>query len=184
MPDESATWQVSQSAHPVALLFFLVFKAAALLTYLFGLLFTNNFVLIFVIVILLLAADFWTTKNVSGRLLVGLRWWNETNSNGESIWVFESADPTRLINATDSRFFWWGMYLLPVLWVAFGIISIIKLHFIWLTLVVIAITLNIANTLAFSRCDKFSRANSMLDQGMGSSLTGSIGRRLLSRFWR
>ncbi len=27
--------------------------------------------------VLLLAFDFWTVKNVSGRLLVGLRWWNE-----------------------------------------------------------------------------------------------------------
>lgn len=25
----------------------------------------------------LLAFDFWTVKNVSGRLLVGLRWWNK-----------------------------------------------------------------------------------------------------------
>eukprot|EP01050_Picozoa_sp_SAG11_P010429 SAG11_NODE_1041_length_6056_cov_5.902468_6_plen_102_part_00 len=30
-----------------------------------------------VLCILLLAMDFWTVKNVSGRLLVGLRWWNE-----------------------------------------------------------------------------------------------------------
>jgi hypothetical protein len=28
-------------------------------------------------VTLLLAFDFWTVKNVTGRLLVGLRWWNE-----------------------------------------------------------------------------------------------------------
>ena len=51
-----------------------------------------NSVLLFVIIVLLLAFDFWTVKNVSGRLLCGLRWWNETGPDGESVWVFESAD--------------------------------------------------------------------------------------------
>lgn len=50
--------------------------------------------LIFIIVILLLAADFYYCKNIAGRRLVGLRWWNETSTDntGESIWVFESPD--------------------------------------------------------------------------------------------
>lgn len=49
-------------------------------------------VMIFILVVLLLAADFWNVKNVSGRLLVGLRWWNESSADGSSIWVFETAD--------------------------------------------------------------------------------------------
>lgn len=53
---------------------------------------SNNSVLVFIIVALLLAADFWNVKNISGRLLVGLRWWNETTEDGQSVWVFESAD--------------------------------------------------------------------------------------------
>ncbi len=48
--------------------------------------------MVFIIVVLLLAGDFWDTKNVAGRLMVGLRWWNETSQTGESIWVFETAD--------------------------------------------------------------------------------------------
>ena len=31
----------------------------------------------FIIVVVLSAFDFWTVKNVTGRLLVGLRWWND-----------------------------------------------------------------------------------------------------------
>ena len=42
--------------------------------------------------VLLAALDFWVVKNVSGRILVGLRWWNEINDLGESIWKFESLD--------------------------------------------------------------------------------------------
>lgn len=52
----------------------------------------NNSVLVFMIVIFLLAFDFWTVKNISGRLLVGLRWWNETSADGKTTWIFESKD--------------------------------------------------------------------------------------------
>lgn len=31
-------------------------------------------------------------KNVSGRTLVGLRFWNQVDEDGESYWVFESRD--------------------------------------------------------------------------------------------
>ena len=31
-------------------------------------------------------------KNVSGRFLVGLRWWHEVNEDGSSQWKFESLD--------------------------------------------------------------------------------------------
>lgn len=41
-------------------------------------------------VILLLSADFWTVKNITGRLLVGLRWWNYVDDDGKSHWVFEA----------------------------------------------------------------------------------------------
>lgn len=52
-----------------------------------------NSVLIFIIVILLLATDFYYCKNIAGRRLVGLRWWNETSGeNGETVWVFESPE--------------------------------------------------------------------------------------------
>lgn len=52
----------------------------------------SNFVIIFVITVFLSALDFWVVKNVSGRILVGLRWWNEINDLGESVWKFESLD--------------------------------------------------------------------------------------------
>ena len=89
-------------------------------------------VLIFIITILLLSADFYYVKNIAGRRLVGLRWWNETDSSsGESTWVFESADESRQINATDSRFFWLSLYVQPVLWVGLALVAIVRLEFIW-----------------------------------------------------
>jgi hypothetical protein len=111
---------------------------ASLLVYLLGLqLLSSNFVLIFIVTILLLAIDFYYLKNIAGRRLVGLRWWNEVDSTtGDGRWVFESADPeSREQNATDKRFFWMALYVQPVLWVVLAVFALIGLKFIWLTLV-------------------------------------------------
>jgi hypothetical protein len=34
-------------------------------------------------------------QNVAGRTLVGLRYWNQVDEDGESSWVFESRDVSR-----------------------------------------------------------------------------------------
>jgi hypothetical protein len=103
--------------------------------YLFGVLFIRNFVLVFILTLILLSVDFYYLKNIAGRRLVGLRWWNEVNTTtGESHWVFESAEPgTRVQNATDKRFFWLSMYIAPALWVGLAVLAIVRLQsVIWL----------------------------------------------------
>jgi len=50
----------------------------------------NSEALAYLIVILVGSADFWMTKNISGRILVGLRWWNEVKEDGSEVWIFES----------------------------------------------------------------------------------------------
>lgn len=94
-------------------------------------------IMIFIITILLLAADFYYIKNIAGRRLVGLRWWNEVDpQTGDSQWVFESSEPgTKVVNATDSRFFWLALYLQPMLWVIMAILALVSLSFMWLPLV-------------------------------------------------
>ena len=67
-------------------------KASALAFYILFSLFVKSFVIIFVITVLLAALDFWVVKNVSGRILVGLRWWNEIDDDGNSVWKFECLD--------------------------------------------------------------------------------------------
>merc|ERR1711881_407635 len=176
-------WRLS--AHPITLVTFLAFRAASLLVYLLGgIIFGGSFVLYFIITVLLLAADFYYLKNIAGRRLVGLRWWNEVDAQtGDSHWVFESSDPSvKVINATDSRFFWIALYSQPLLWVALAFVAIFSFEFIWLTLVAIALSLTITNTLAFSRCDKFGQASNMAGSAMysggiaGNLASGKIGR--------
>lgn len=69
------------------------FKAFGILTYLLLNLFIGNATLTFIIVIIFNSIDFWFMKNIAGRLLVGLRWWEEVDANtGLDIWRFESPD--------------------------------------------------------------------------------------------
>ncbi|KAI5204256.1 golgi apparatus membrane protein-like protein tvp23 [Aureobasidium subglaciale] len=208
-PQGSLSWRLS--SHPITLLCFLGFRigktdsnalsinpitklmrrvpflTASLLVYLFGLLFIKNYVLVFIVTIVLLAMDFYYLKNIAGRRLVGLRWWNEVDAqSGDGNWVFESADPeSRQINATDKRFFWLALYSQPVSWVALGFVAIFKFEFIWLSLVVIAIVLAVTNTLAFSRCDKFSQATNIATGAFSASgMASNLGGAVLGRFFR
>ncbi|KAH8676208.1 hypothetical protein BX600DRAFT_432735 [Xylariales sp. PMI_506] len=180
----SLSWRLS--SHPITLLMFLGFRISSLLVYLFGMIFTENLVMIFIVTILLLAADFYYLKNIAGRRLVGLRWWNEVDpATGDSHWVFESSEPgTKVINPTDSRFFWLAMYSQPLLWVGLAILALVRLKFIWLPLVAIALVLTVTNTLAFSRCDKFSQASNMAGSAFyGGNLAGSIASNMAGRLF-
>ncbi|KAG7292261.1 Golgi apparatus membrane protein tvp23 [Staphylotrichum longicolle] len=180
----SLSWRLS--SHPITLLTFLAFRVSSLLVYLFGMLLIGNLVMTFIITILLLAADFYYLKNIAGRRLVGLRWWNEVDpSTGDSQWVFESSEPgTKVVNATDSRFFWIGIYAQPVFWIALALVAVLTFKFIWLPLVAIALVLTITNALAFSRCDKFSQASNIAGSAFsGGNLAGSIASNMVGRFF-
>ncbi|KAI0485217.1 DUF846-domain-containing protein [Xylariaceae sp. FL0804] len=190
-PPGSLSWRLS--SHPITLLTFIAFRISSLLVYLFGMLFTSNMVLIFIVTILLLAADFYYLKNIAGRRLVGLRWWNEVDpGSGDSRWVFESgsnnhqsqSSSSSSNNATDSRFFWLALYAQPVLWVALAVLALVRLMFLWLPLVAIALALTITNTVAFSRCDKFSQASNLAGSALYSgNVAGNIASNMVGRLF-
>jgi Flp pilus assembly protein TadB len=183
-PSGSLSWRLS--SHPITLLTFLAFRISSVLIYFLGLWVIQSMIMIFIVTILLLAADFYYLKNIAGRRLVGLRWWNEVDpASGESKWVFESSDPsTKVINATDSRFFWLALYVQPVLWVVMAVLALVQLQFLWLPLVVIALVLTIMNTLAFSRCDKFGQASNIAGSAFGTgNLAGNIASNMVGRWF-
>ena len=43
--------------------------------------------------------DFWTVKNITGRLLAGLRWWNHIDEDGKSQWIFENKKVNECLSA-------------------------------------------------------------------------------------
>ena len=140
-------------AHPLAALFHVAFKLAALLVYVFfGWFGTESFVLNFLLVVLLSAVDFWTVKNVSGRLLVGLRWWNEVKEDGTSAWVYESGDEQKLaaMNPNDGYVFWTALYVAPVCWAVFAVLNLLRLSFDYLLIVSVAFVLTGSNALGYT----------------------------------
>lgn len=137
--------------------FHVFFRGAAIAVYLFCGIFSDSFITSFVFVVLLLSADFWTVKNISGRILVGLRWWNYVDDEGVSHWMYESrkVDPNlpSPVNSQESKIFWTGLVLSPVLWMLFFIFALFSLNLKWMVLVVIAITLNMANLHGYVKCN-------------------------------
>jgi hypothetical protein len=169
------------SSHPVALFFHLFFRIAAIVIYMIPFV-HSNYVISFVIITMFLAFDFWTVKNISGRLLVGLRWWNEINEDGTNSWLFESKD-NRVVNKTDSRIFWGALYIAPIIWILFALMSLLSLSFKWFLVDIVALSFNIANLLGYYKCEKDAKqklggflGNKSMFQGMiGNVISNRIG---------
>mmetsp|Transcript_365 Transcript_365/g.535 ORF Transcript_365/g.535 Transcript_365/m.535 type:complete len:253 (+) Transcript_365:120-878(+) len=165
-PANQQDWgRLSQSAHPFVIIFHLLFKSLALLMYLFGGWFSKaknggsagaNFIVVTVICIFLLSADFWTVKNVTGRLLVGLRWWNKVE-NDQTSWIFESAK-NRQVNAFDKSVFWTVLYAAPVVWGVLGFFAILRFQFSWLIICGTALALSGANVYGYYKCSSEQKA--------------------------
>ena len=96
-----------------------IFVSNSILVYLMCGWFSDSFIGSFVTIILLLSLDFWTVKNITGRFMVGLRWWNYINEAGESEWVFEARteDSAQKMSSTEVYIFWTGLVVAPVFWV-------------------------------------------------------------------
>ncbi|KAL4239486.1 Golgi apparatus membrane protein TVP23 B [Mactra antiquata] len=139
--------------HPVAVGFHLLFRVGALLAYLLCGWFSDSFITNFVVIILLLSMDFWTVKNISGRLLVGLRWWNYIDEEGHSKWMFESRKNRKgTVTALESRIFWLSLVLCQILWIVFLFGTIFTFKFKWLMVAVIGVIMNGSNLLGYIRC--------------------------------
>ncbi|XP_029170286.1 uncharacterized Golgi apparatus membrane protein-like protein CG5021 isoform X1 [Nylanderia fulva] len=152
--EEETGQNANKLKHPYVTLFHLAFRIAAIVVYMLCGWFSNSFIASFVTVVLLLSMDFWTVKNITGRLMVGLRWWNYVDDDGKSHWVFESkkgAQQNR-INATEARIFWLALILCPLFWSILFIVALFGFKFKWLLLVCIAIVLNGANLYGYVKC--------------------------------
>ncbi|KAL6421777.1 uncharacterized Golgi apparatus membrane protein-like protein CG5021 isoform X2 [Cataglyphis hispanica] len=148
--EEEDAQNVNKLKHPYVTLFHLAFRIAAIVVYMLCGWFSNSFIASFVTVVLLLSMDFWTVKNITGRLMVGLRWWNYVDDDGKSHWVFESRK--NRINAAEARIFWLALILCPLFWSILFIVALFGFKFKWLLLVCIAIVLNGANLYGYIKC--------------------------------
>lgn len=153
------------STHPIACIFHCVFKILSLVLYVFnGLIFSNdkdgNFITITVCCMILLAMDFWVVKNITGRLLVGLRWWTKVSHDGTTTeWIFESSSKeTSEMNLVDSRIFWTVLYATPFLWSFFFVTALTRWHFGWMITVIMALILSGSNVYGYWKCSSDQKA--------------------------
>ena len=129
--------------------------------------FRAYFTILFAVTVLLLALDFWTVKNVSGRLLVGLRWWNEINADGESMWHYESLDQQVCILNLSLRsiFLWIGLWL-PAKWFSSSLLQTQWWHMLPSEQLSILSCEALLPNVGFSKCNsrgKFNFRCSLLD---------------------
>ncbi len=139
--------------------------------YIFGSYVTENFIFTFVLCIIFLAFDFWTVKNISGRLLVGLRWWSYVREDGSNEWIFESLEDMAEISAFDSNIFWGTMYITPIIWILLLIIGIFRLSFNYLPVVIAAVVMNMANFIGYLKCSQSAKdkVRNLVESGMKHS---------------
>jgi len=154
-------WRIK---HPVVTFFHLLFRTLALIVYLLcGWSSDRSFIESFIAIILLLSLDFWTVKNITGRIMAGLRWWNYVNDEGQSVWNFESSSPEDQVkfSRAEIQIFWTGLIVFPVIWTILLFSAIIHFSFAWVVLVLISLTLLGSNLGGYLRCR------------MGSSMAGA-----------
>uniref|UniRef100_A0A671RYG9 Golgi apparatus membrane protein TVP23 homolog n=1 Tax=Sinocyclocheilus anshuiensis TaxID=1608454 RepID=A0A671RYG9_9TELE len=179
--EEDSATRKKRIKHPMASFFHLFFRVSAVLVYLLCGSFGGSFIACMVTIILLLSCDFWTVKNITGRLMVGLRWWNQVDDDGKSRWVFESrkasgsqSSASRSSNA-ESRIFWLGLIICPVVWVIFAFFALISFKIKWLAVVIMGVVLQGANLYGYVRCKVGARTN------LKNMATNYLGRQFLKQ---
>merc|ERR1712013_275588 len=162
------SWRIK---HPVVTFFHLLFRTLAIIAYMLCGWFSDGFIGSFVAIILLLSLDFWTVKNITGRIMAGLRWWNYINEEGESVWVFESNSEESQIkfSKAEIQIFWAGLVGAPVIWAVLLLTALFSLKLKWVVLVIIGLALSGSNMVGYLRCR------------MGSSVSGAANKYLQQR---
>lgn len=145
--------------HPIALICHIAFKVGGGLCYLFGGWLASTFkvkqeLIPLIICVCFIAFDFWTTKNVTGRLLAGLRWWNDVKPDGTNEWVFESHEADTLINPYESKVFWIVLVVFVLIWGIFWISCLFAFltRLRWLFVATLALILQGSNLTGYVRC--------------------------------
>lgn len=143
---------IHNANHPILCMILIVIKCVALLSFiLFGFFIKSE--IIYLIVILLGVCDFWITKNIAGRRLVGLRWWNEVKENGDEVWIFESKNK-HIETQTDKNVFWITLYINTALWFFLFLYEMITFSITWFVIAVIMLMFACINLYGYLKCSE------------------------------
>ena len=170
--------------HPFVLLFHLGFRFGAIVFYVLANFFSGSFIIQFLVLLSLHSADLWAVKNVTGRLLAGVRWWNLVDAEGKNHWRFEvSQDPTKY-DGFERQVFWAGLVAAPLFWLLLVSTAFLTLQWQWMVVAGIGAGMTGTNLYGYLRCKWNSAADmqnylakwaflSMLKRNYGQPATSS-----------
>ena len=158
-------FNISKATHPIVCLVHIGLKFAAAFAYMFLKLITSSSVNTFITVIILVSVDFWFVKNVSGRYLVKMRWWNGEEETGREGWYFESFLHDKASSDIDRHIFWWAQCISTGFWTVMFVVKLLSLSVFWGMLVFICFSLNATNLYGYYLChgDNQKQVKRMLD---------------------
>lgn len=146
--------------HPYICLLHICFKLLSIIIYFLGpLLFRNtkskenDFILTFAFTFIMVSIDFYLVKNITGRFLVKMIWWNDIREDYSSSFVFYATDETTL-NKLEKNIFWYSQYAFFCLWLLQTIQMLISLQICWFLLCVLCLTLSFCNVFNFWKSSK------------------------------
>ena len=170
--DNSIINYYNKSSHPIISTINLLFKLINIIIFIFqGLLIENDSIgIIFIIIIG--SCDFWYTKNISGRFLVGLRWSNKIKENGNEVWIYESKNEENM-NKSDTYIFWTCLYISNAFWIFCSFWEFIRFKFISFSVSLVLLIFNTSNLFGYLKCSKIQREKI---ESFKNKLIGKVGK--------
>ncbi|CDW58671.1 Uncharacterized FAM18 protein CG5021 [Trichuris trichiura] len=139
-------------SNTVVLVFHFLFRSIALALYIIGGWMIDGFIVTFLLIVVVESLDFWVVKNVTGRKLVGLRWWNYVDDEGKDHWKYECR-PVIL----QPQLFWTGLVVFPVIWCVLIALAFISLNWNWMVVCIFCSIMTGSNLFGYLRCKWHSR---------------------------
>ena len=142
---------INDSNHPGVTLALLIFKGAPIFMYLFSGFIFNSEILVISVITVIAAMDFWFTKNIAGRLMVGLLWEREILPDGRENFIYECNGDETKNNKSDSFFFWTTQYISCGFWLVMIIMQIMSFS-VKVVITCVPASLALFNLYAFYNC--------------------------------
>lgn len=121
---------------------------------------------------LLAAFDFWTVQNVTGRLLVGMRWRSALDEQGKETWVYEISEEKK--NATDMYVFWITLFVAPSVWGLFVMLNFFTFKLFWNLLAMLCFGLCGIHLIAYIKCYRSSKGPLISSSMMSKAISAAI----------
>lgn len=96
--------------------------------------------------------DFWFTKNISGRILAGLKWSRVVEDSGHEYILYETKRDESTNHPVDLKFFWGLMGLAFAIWLVLFFFNLLSLSN--LMIIVVPLALIGFNLYSFYNCSK------------------------------